>query len=201
MSEHDQRWTQMRDQLQAFEQRIAEGFAIDPHTRDARLRARTDDWAKAPRVEQADAWLEVLRVEIGSETYALETRHVTEVVPLAQFTPLPGTPPWVLGIVNVRGRIVSVVDLRVLFELPINGLSDKNFLVIVQGPDMELGLLVDRVRAIVPLEKKRVQPGLASLVGVREQYLLGVSPEQWTVLDGARLLADAELRIDSGFND
>lgn len=192
-----QRWAQMREQLDAFEQRIAAGFTPDPQVRDARLRARTLDWATPLPIEQPDAWLEVLSVEIGAETYAIETEHVAEVLPLSQFTPLPNTPPFVLGIVNVRGRIVSVVDLRVLFELPINGLSDKNFLVILQSADMEFGLLIDRVLGIVPLARASLQSGLANLVGVRAEYLLGVTPQQWTVLDGARLLADPQLRVEA----
>src|SRR5690606_23225 len=96
---------------------------------------------------------------------------------------------------NVRGHIVSVLDLRVLFELPRGGLSDKNFLVVLQSPAMEFGLLIDRVLGVTRIDRGMVQTELASLSGVREAYLLGVTPEQWTVLDGARLLGDPSLRV------
>lgn len=197
LSDDEQRWAALRARLLEFERRIAEGFAPSAQERDARLSQRTREWAVAVPEERPEAWLEVLSFSLGEEHYAVETRHVAQVLALAQFTPLPNTPPFVLGIVNVRGHIVSVVDLRVLFELPISGLSDKNFLVILQGPEMEFGLLIDRVCGIQAIERETLQSGLANLTGIRASYLLGITPGQWTVLDGARLLADPSLRIDA----
>jgi purine-binding chemotaxis protein CheW len=101
----------------------------------------------------------------------------------------------VLGIVNVRGHIVSVLDLRVFFELPIEGLSDKNYLVVLRNQDMEFGLLADRIRGIEQIPRDSLQAGLANLTGIRANYLLGVTAEQTTVLDGARLLGDPNLRV------
>ena len=62
---------------------------------------------------KADSDLEILDVIVfclASETYGIESAYVREVYPLKDFTPLPGTPPFVLGIINVRGQIISVVD-------------------------------------------------------------------------------------------
>ncbi|SDK19207.1 chemotaxis protein CheW [Pseudomonas indica] len=189
-------WTRIRQSLDELERRIESGFALSAEEREQRLLERTREWARRPEQEVPDAFLEVLAFSLGGETYAVESRHVAEVLPLAQYTPLPGTPAYVLGIVNVRGRIVSVLDLRILFELPVSGLADKNFLVVLQDESMEFGLLVDRVLGIQSLEKATLQSGMASLTGVRASYLLGVTPTQWTVLDGARLLGDASLRVE-----
>lgn len=194
VNDNGERWQQIREQLAEFERRIDSDFAIAPQVREARLRARTLEWAQSVAQEDPAAWLEVLCFNLGDEVYAIETEHIASVLPLPQFTPLPNTPPFVLGIVNVRGHIVSVLDLRVFFELPIAGLSDKNFLAILQGPQMEFGLLIDRVQGIVQIKRDSLQTGLANLSGVRASYLLGVTPEQWTVLDGARLLGDPSLR-------
>ena len=87
----------------------------------------------------------MLRFGISGELYAIGSEHVAQVLPLSQYTPLPNTPPYVLGIVSVRGRIVSVLDLRVLFELPRASLSDRSFLLILHSAEMEFGLLIDRV--------------------------------------------------------
>jgi len=197
VNDDEARWTQIRERLAEFERRIDSGFALSAQERDAHLQTRTREWAATVEEEHPDAWLEVLTFSLGEEVYAIETEHVAEVMPLLQFTPLPSTPPFVLGIVNVRGHIISVLDLRVFFELPISGLSDKNFLAILQGPDMEFGVLIDRVQGIVQIERATLQSGLANLTGVRASYLLGVTPEQWTVLDGARLLSDRSLRVEA----
>ena len=193
---HDeQRWQRIHQRLAQFEQRLSSGFAIDAETRDARLQERTRQWAARVEEEQLEGWLEVLTFSLGDELYAIESEHVAEVLPLPQLTPLPGTPPHVLGIVNVRGHIVSLLDLRVLFELPSGGLFDKNFLAILRSPEMEFGLLIDRVQGMARIRREALQSELANLSGVRAAYLLGVTAEQCTVLDGARLLGDPSLRV------
>ncbi|WP_394558349.1 chemotaxis protein CheW [Aquipseudomonas alcaligenes] len=191
----EQRWEQLRERLAEFERRIAEGFAPDLEQREERLQARTREWARSLQEERPDSLIEVLCFTLGEEVYAVESRHVVAALPLPQFTPLPGTPPFVLGIVGVRGHIVSVLDLRVFFELPIEGLSDKNYLVVLRSPEMEFGLLADRIRGIEQLRRDNLQSELANLTGIRARYLLGVTPDQKTVLDGARLLADPDLQI------
>ena len=194
----DGRWTELHQRLAQFERRIEQGFAVDPEEHQERLLQRTREWARSIEEARPDSLVELLSFTLGEETYAIETGHVGAVLPLPHFTPLPGTPPFVLGIVNVRGHIVSVLDLRVFFELPIEGLSDKNYLVVLRNQEMEFGLLADRIRGIEQVPRDSLQTGLANLTGIRANYLLGVTPEQATVLDGARLLGDPSLRINAG---
>lgn len=189
------RWSLIRERLAEFERRIEEGFAPDPAEHEARLRERTREWASGSGEEVPAERFEVLCFTLGEEVYAVESVHVSAVLPLPQFTPLPGTPPFVLGIVSVRGHIVSVLDLRVFFELPIEGLSDRNYLVILRCAEMEFGLLADRILGIEQLRRDGLQAALANLTGIRASYLLGVTTDQKTVLDGARLLGDPALRI------
>ncbi len=192
---NDERWQQIYQRLAHFEQRLAADFAVSSETREARLRERSREWAARVEEEDRQDWLEVLRFNLAGEDYAIACEHVAEVLPLSQYTPLPGTPAYVLGIVNVRGHIVSLLDLRVLFELPIGGLVDKNFVAVLRGPEMEFGLLIDRVQGIARIHRDALQGELANLSGVRAAYLLGVTAEQCTVLDGGRLLSDPALRV------
>lgn len=191
----EERWAQLRERLADFERRIDQEFAPDPGEHQERLLQRTREWARSVEEARPDSLIELLSFTLGEELYAIETGHVGAVLPLPHFTPLPGTPPFVLGIVNVRGQIVSVLDLRVFFELPIEGLSDKNYLVVLRNQDMEFGLLADRIRGIEQIPRDSLQAGLANLTGIRANYLLGVTAEQTTVLDGSRLLGDPNLRI------
>ena len=189
------RWASLRERMAEFERRLLDGFTIDPEERAARLRERSRQWARVVDDEAPADEFEVLRFGISGELYAIASEHVAQVLPLSQYTPLPSTPAYVLGIVNVRGRIVSVLDLRVLFELPIDSLSERNFLVILQSPQMEFGVLVDRVLGITQIRRDALQKAPVNLTGVRANYLLGVTDEQATVLDGARLLGDHELTV------
>ena len=93
--------------------------------------------------------------------------------PLRDLTPLPCTPPFVLGIVNVRGRILPVLDLKKFFDLPEQGLTDLHRIILVSGNDLELGLLADVIVGVRSVPADSLQPSLPTLTGIRADYLKG----------------------------
>ena len=137
----------------------------------------------------------MLEFRLAQEHYALEDRWVQEVCPLKELTPLPCTPPFVLGIVNVRGRILPVLDLKKLFDLPEQGLTDLHRIILVRGNDLELGLLADVIVGVRSIPADSLQPSLPTLTGVRSDYLKGVTAERLVVLDLARMLADPKIIV------
>jgi purine-binding chemotaxis protein CheW len=155
------------------------------------LRARARALARPrPIAAAAGSMLEVLEFRLASERYALESRHVLEVHPLRDFTALPGTPPFVLGIVNVRGRILPVFDLKKFFDLPEVGLTDLHRIILVRGNDLELGLLADVIVGVRSISADSLQPSLPTLTGIRADYLKGIGAERLVVLDLDRILSD-----------
>ena len=160
------------------------------------LRARAKALARPSEHAPAVApLLEVLEFRLAQERYALETRYVREVYPLKDLTPVPCTPPFVLGIVNVRGRILPVFDLKKLFDLPEQGLTDLHRIILVEGHDLELGLLADATVGVRSIPADSLQSPLPTLIGIRSEYLKGVTAERLVVLDVARILADPKLIV------
>lgn len=159
------------------------------------LRARARAAAAPPPEPEAGERLEILEFTLGSETYGLETRWVREVRMLQQLTPVPGIPSFIAGVMSLRGEVLPVVDLRGFFGLPVTGISELNRLVILGSARPELAVLADSVVGLRSLLVAALRPGLATLTGVREQFLLGVTADMVAVLDGARLLADVDLRM------
>jgi purine-binding chemotaxis protein CheW len=160
------------------------------------LRARAETLArKRPDAPAAGTLLEVLEFRLASERYAVESRHVQEVHPLRELTPLPGTPLFVLGIVNVRGRILPVFDLKKFFDLPEQGLTDLHRIIRVRGNDLELGLLADVIVGVHSVVAASLQPSLPTLTGIRADYLKGVSDERLVVLDLERILSDPKIIV------
>jgi purine-binding chemotaxis protein CheW len=160
------------------------------------LRARAHTLARSPRsAPAAGTMLELLEFRLGSERYALETRHVQEVHPLRELTPLPCTPAFVLGIVNVRGRILPVLDLKKFFDLPERGLTDLHRVILVRGNGLELGLLADVIVGVRSVAADDLQPSLPTLSGIRADYLKGVSVERLVVLDLDRILSDPKIIV------
>ena len=156
----------------------------------ARALARPSEHAPAPAT-----LLDVLEFRLAQERYGLEIRYVREVYPLKDLTPLPCTPPFVLGIVNVRGRILPVLDLKKFFDLPEQGLTDLHRIILVEGNDLEIGLLADATVGVQSIPVESLQLSLPTLTGIRSDYLKGVTAEGLVVLDVVRLLADPKITV------
>jgi purine-binding chemotaxis protein CheW len=161
------------------------------------LRSRARALARPPQPAEAPgSSLEVLEFRLARESYAVETRHVQEVYPLKNLTPLPCTPPFVLGVVNVRGRITPVIDIKKFFDLPDKGLTDLHRIILVRGGGLELGVLADVIVSVRRVPLASVQASLPGLTGIRAEYLKGVTAERLVVLDLDRLLADPKIDVN-----
>jgi purine-binding chemotaxis protein CheW len=140
--------------------------------------------------------LEIVEFRLGTESYGLEFDHILEVYPLRELTPLPGLPRFVQGIINVRGQIVSVIDLKIFFEMTSDEATAGTKVIILQSNDMEFGIMADAIIGVKAIAKKEILPTLPTLTGIRTDFLKGVSKERLVILDGAKLLADSNLIIN-----
>ena len=156
------------------------------------LRERAQALARTPVQRADEATVEVVEFRLAGERYAIETAFVREAHPLKDLTPVPCTPAFVRGIVNLRGQIVTVIDLKKFFELPEEGIHDLHEVLIVQTPEMELGILADDVTGNLSIPVSALQPGLPTLTGVRAEFLKGVTADRLVVLDVAKILADKQ---------
>ena len=129
------------------------------------------------------------------ERYGIESTYVSEVYPLKDLTPLPCTPAFVLGIINVRGQIISVLDLKKFFDLPEKGLTDLNKVIILRNEEMEFGILADVILGVVNVPLSYLQPTLPTLTGIREEYLKGITGERLVILDAGKLLSSRKIVV------
>jgi purine-binding chemotaxis protein CheW len=159
------------------------------------LRERALKLAREPEPEDSAPRLELVEFLLSGERYAIESSFIREVYPLKELTPLPCTPPFVLGIVNIRGKILSVLDLRSFFELNDQGLSDLNKVLVLHQGGMEFGLLADAIVGVRTLQAGELKPTLPTLTEIRGEYLKGVSKERLVVLDAGKLLGDRRLVV------
>ena len=153
---------------------------------------------KPERPEEAWILTDVVEFQLARETYAVESACVREVQPLKRLTPLPGTPPFIMGVVNIRGQLITVLDLRKLFELPDKGISDFDKLIILHSAGTELGILADAVIGVRSLQLGGMQPSLPTLSGVRADYLRGIADDRTILIDATRLLADRRIIVNEG---
>lgn len=142
-----------------------------------------------------DEDIEVVEFTLAYEQYAIETRYVRQVASLENLTPLPCTPAFVLGIVNLRGAILPLIDLRKLFELPERGLTDLHRIIVLQSGKILFGILADTVTSVRRILLTHLQPSLPTLTGVRKNYLKGITFERLVVLDAEKLLMDESIIV------
>jgi purine-binding chemotaxis protein CheW len=150
---------------------------------------------ESARAESDDEWIEVVEFTLAHERYAIASEHVREVYPLEELTPLPCTPTFVLGIVNLRGEILSVIDIKKFFDLPEKGLTDLNKVIVLESEDMVFGIVADTISGVRRILRADIQPSLPTLTGIREDYLRGVTAERVVILDAGKLLADEKLIV------
>ena len=139
--------------------------------------------------------LTVVEFRMAHETYALELNRIRVIHPLKTLTVIPGVPDFIKGVINLRGEIVSVVDLKIFFELPDDGVTRLSQVIILSGGDMEFGILADKILGISEIPKSALQPSLATLTGIRQDYLKGVTGDGRVVLDDEKLLSDKKMCI------
>jgi len=189
-------WSAVHRRLEAVRTALEHGAAPTSQEQKSVLRARALALAREPqRDEAAREALEVVEFLLAYETYGIESSYVREVYPLKAFTPLPCIPPFVLGIINIRGQVLSVIDLRKFFELPARGLTDLNKVIVVHDERMAFGILADAILGVRSIPLGGLQPSLPTLTGIREAYLKGVTSERVVILDAGRLLGDRQLIV------
>lgn len=139
--------------------------------------------------------IEVLVFGIGSEKYAVGSETVREVCPFKQITHVPCAPKFVKGIINLRGQIFSVIDIRSLFGLP-NPESPEDGKVVIIGLDnMEVGILADDVLGVRHFPIAEIQRDLPTLRGIQEKYLYGLTTDRIVIINVENLLTDDSIVV------
>jgi purine-binding chemotaxis protein CheW len=149
---------------------------------------------KAPEADASD-FIKLVAFRLATEIYGIELHHIRIVYPIKELTPIPGVPDFISGIINMRGEIISIVDLKKLFDLPSKGAPSHQQVIILSSPEMELGIETDRVLGVMKIRKVDIQPTLPTLAGIRAQYLRGVTGDGMVILDGEKILSDKNMVI------
>jgi purine-binding chemotaxis protein CheW len=123
---------------------------------------------------QANNSLLVATFLLGESAFGVDTARVQEVVRMGDITPVHHAPDYVVGIRNLRGRIVTVVDLRSRLNLGCAEAGPENRILIVESQGDPVGLLVDRVADTITVDPDRLEPPPPNLHGVQARHLRGV---------------------------
>lgn len=156
--------------------------------------------AELAKEESADAgrknFIEVVEFLLANEKYGIETSFVEEVHQLKELTFIPCTSPIILGVINIRGQIISIVDIKKFFELPEKGLTDLNRVIIIQNEEMQFGLLADSILGVSQIAVDELQSELPTLKGIGKDFFKGLSKQNTIILDAENILSNKYLLIN-----
>ena len=190
-------WAEIRRRIDLIRAGMEQGLAPSPEADQRILKARARELAREPeRTVTAEETIEVIEFDLADERYAFPLAQVREVSLLHDLTPVPCTPSFVLGIINLRGEIRTVIDLKKFFDLPGAGITDLNKIILIQREDIHLGILTDAIRGVRRIPLDTLQPTLPTLTDLRADYLRGITSDRLVVLDAAKILSDPRILVD-----
>lgn len=127
--------------------------------------------------------MKVIVFSLGSETYGVEVGQVRSIERMMPMTRVPKTPAFVKGVIQLRGSVVPVIDLRGRFGLEETEYTDNTRIIIVSINDMEVGLIVDNATDVIDIDEDRIEDPPEIVGGIKAKYLRGVAK-----LDDDRLI-------------
>lgn len=140
--------------------------------------------------------LQLVTFVVGSEEFAVPILSVQEINRMMQITRVPHSPQFVEGVINLRGRIIPVVDLRKRFGIAVQGDSGDNRIIVVEVGGRVIGFTVDRVNEVLRIGSDIVEPPPSMIASIDSEYVQGVgklNDRLLILLDLGRLFRSGEL--------
>ncbi len=117
--------------------------------------------------------IQLVIFRLSGENYGVDVHQVQSIIPSQEIAVVPGVPPFIKGVINLRGDVIPVVDLRTRFALPLLE-TPKRVIVIVEVNELLVGLVVDKVLEVTKIPETAVEPPSPLLTNVNTSYLRGI---------------------------
>ncbi len=127
------------------------------------------------------------------EKFAIEEKYISEVLSLKEITSIPGTPAFVMGVINLRGKIVSIINLKTLFNLKERGLTELNKVIILKDENMEFGIVADSISGNKTIDLQTLSLPPLTLNTIDSENIKGITPDGLILLNAANLLISKQI--------
>jgi purine-binding chemotaxis protein CheW len=137
-----------------------------------------------------------LTFKLGKEVFGLEIRYVTEIIGIQPISEVPEVPEYVKGIINLRGKIIPVIDVRLKFKKPAVEYDDRTCIIVIDVLESSIGLIVDNVSEVLNISDDNIVDPPDYKTGFHNKYIksIGRSGEDVKlILDCEKLLNDDEM--------
>lgn len=164
---------------------------------DEILKRRAKDLASVADEEvDSSERTDILDFLLIPENFGLPVGVVMEVIPLPEFTEIPGTPDFVVGVINARGRILSVINLRDFLHLPARGISELNKVIVIRWNQLEFGILADSVIGVRNVAKNAILAAPSSIAGLEAEKITGITSDGLIILNPEAIFSNKQLIVN-----
>ncbi len=125
---------------------------------------------------------------LGSEVYGLEIRYVTEIIGIQKITPVPDMPNYVKGVINLRGKVIPVMDVRLRFKMEPRDYDERTCIIVINAKETTVGLIVDTVNEVLEIAHEQIEATSKFSKGYGNQFMKGMGK----VGEEVKILLDAE---------
>lgn len=142
-----------------------------------------------------------LTFSLAGEEYGLEILKVREIIGLMDITAVPRTPQFVRGVINLRGKVIPVIDLRAKFTMPTAEITDETCIIVVCVGSVEMGILVDKVSEVLDVAASEIEDTPSFGVNINTDFILGMgkaSSKVIILLDIDKVMTGAEIASVAG---
>lgn len=172
-------WDAVRRQIDQVNQKLASGEEISQAALEQAWARRSAQISKKIQEEQQGEVVKAAIISLGDELYGLDVQYIFDIRVLERITFVPRVPAWVLGVVNWRGRILSVIDLRRFLGLPANKGAETRtntaqHLVVLQAGEMEVGIQADEVFLIDSIPVSKIDTSDGVVRAIKPEFVNGL---------------------------
>lgn len=167
------------------------------HKEILKSRAERNSVIDADSQNIAQVPITIIKFSLLSRIYAFETKYLAEVHLIKGITTVPGTPTFVAGVINLRGRIISAINLKTLLQMGEKGLTDQNRLIVLSLDSMYFGVICDTVLGIFPEDRALLKNPPNNLPKSYSNYIAGIFTDNTILLDAQNILTSSEIIISN----
>ncbi|MGE5494192.1 MAG: chemotaxis protein CheW [Burkholderiales bacterium] len=139
-----------------------------------------------------------LTFALGEEVFGIGINFVKEIIDLQPINPIPEAPEYIKGIINLRGRVFPVIDMRLKFKKQPEPYTDRTCIIVIDTKENSVGLIVDQVAEVLSMKDEDIAPPLGEWTGTSRRYLSGIGKQDNNIillLDCEKLFTEDEITI------
>lgn len=117
---------------------------------------------------------QIVSFRLANEEYGVDIMRVQEIILMGQITKMPEVPDFICGLINLRGHVIPIVDLRKRFALPVTESNEHTRIIVVNVANKTIGMVVDAVNEVLRINDSQIEPPPSSVAGIDHSYITGL---------------------------